>query len=80
MGKAKIKLTQEEMVAALPTVGAYVDRTVRLTGGDGKYDFTYRITRLPNAIDVPEIGPAVVVNTISLQTAVVSTPAATAST
>jgi hypothetical protein len=70
IGKAKVKLTQAELVAALPTVGASFDRTVRLTGGDGTYEFTYRVTRLPNQLNIPEIGPAVLVNAISLQVTV----------
>ena len=74
IGHAKVKLTQDELVAALPTVGASFDRTVPLTGGDGKYEFTYRVTRLPNAIDVPEVGPAVMVNAISLEASVAGPP------
>jgi hypothetical protein len=70
IGRAKVKLTQAELVAALPTVGASFDRTVQLTGGDGRYEFTYRVTRLRNAIHIPEIGPAVLVNAISLQVAI----------
>jgi len=70
IGKAKVRLTQDELVAALPTVGASFDRTVRLTGGDGTYEFTYRVTRLANAINIPPIGPAVVVNAISLEATV----------
>jgi hypothetical protein len=66
IGKAKVKLSQDELVAALPTVGASFDRTIPLTGGDGKYEFTYRITRLPNAINIPPIGPPVVLNPIQL--------------
>lgn len=67
IGKAKVKLTQAELVQSLPTVGASFERTVRLTGGDGTYEFTYRVARLPNALNIPPIGPAVVVNAISLQ-------------
>ena len=74
IGRAKVKLTQDELVAALPAVGASFDRTVRLTGGDGTYEFTYRVTRLPNALNIPPIGP-VVVNAITLQAMVVSGPA-----
>ena len=69
IGRAKVRLTQEELVAALPTVGAYFDRTVRLTGGDGTYEFTYRVTRLANAINIPPIGPPVSVSGIVLQVA-----------
>jgi len=70
IGKTKVKLTQDELLAALPTVGASFDRTVRLTGGDGTYEVTYRVTRLANAINIPPIGPAVVVNAISLEATV----------
>jgi hypothetical protein len=67
IGKAKIMFSQPELVALLPTVGASFEKTVGLTGGDGRYELTYRVTRLANVIDVPEIGPAVLVNAITLQ-------------
>jgi hypothetical protein len=57
IGKAEVTLTQQELVALLPTVGASVDRTIRPTGGDGTYDFTYRITRLPDVGRDIVIGP-----------------------
>lgn len=70
IGRAKVKLTQDELVAALPTVGASFDRTVRLTGGDGTYEFTYRVTRLANAINIPPIGPPVSIVGITLEATV----------
>jgi hypothetical protein len=74
IGRAKVKLSQTDLMALLPTVGASVDATVRLSGGAGRYDFTYRITRLPNALNVPEIGPAVLVNAISLTATAATNP------
>jgi hypothetical protein len=71
IGRAKVKLSQADLVALLPTVGGFVDTTVALTGGDGRYEVTYRITRLPNTLNIPPIGPPVVVMAgISLQVAV----------
>jgi hypothetical protein len=70
IGKAKVKLSRDELVAALPTVGASFDRTVRLTGGDGTYEFTYRVTRLANAINIPPIGPPVSIVGITLEATV----------
>ena len=70
IGKAKVKLTQDELVAALPTVGASFERTVRLTGGDGTYEVTYRVTRLANAINIPPIGPPVSIVGITLEATV----------
>ena len=70
IGKAKVRLTQDELVAALPTVGASFDRTVRLTGGDGTYEVTYRVTRLANAINIPPIGPPVSIVGITLEATV----------
>jgi hypothetical protein len=49
IGRAEITMPQADLVAALPTVGASADYTIRPTGGDGNYQFTYRITRLPDA-------------------------------
>jgi hypothetical protein len=74
IGRAKVKLSQTGLMALLPTVGASVDTTVRLSGGAGRYDFTYRITRLPNAINIPEVGPAVLVNAISLTATAATNP------
>lgn len=48
IGKAKINLSRAELIALLPTVGQSVDRTVIPTGGSGRYEITYRITRLAN--------------------------------
>lgn len=59
IGRAKVKLIEADLVTLVPTVGASVDATVPVSGGAGRYEFTYRITRLPNAIDIPNIGPAV---------------------
>jgi hypothetical protein len=70
IGKAKVKLTQDELVAALPTVSASFERTVRLTGGDGTYEVTYRVTRLANAINIPPIGPPVSIVGITLEATV----------
>ena len=70
IGKAKVKLTQEELVAALPAVGMSFVRTVPLTGGDGTYEFTYRVTRLTNAINIPPIGPPVSIVGITLEATV----------
>ena len=67
IGRAKVKLSQADLLAALPTVGAYFDKTVAATGGDGRYEVTYRITRRPNAINIPPVGPAVELVPISLQ-------------
>lgn len=56
IGRTKVKLSRNELVALLPTVGASVDRTVRFSGAGGKYDFTYRLTRLA------DVGTPLVVN------------------
>lgn len=48
VGWGSFTLSEQQLVAALPTVGMSVENTVRLAGGSGSYDFTYRITRRPN--------------------------------
>lgn len=48
IGRATISLSQLQLTGTLPTVGHTVERMVRLTGGSGIYEFTYRITRLPD--------------------------------
>lgn len=48
IGRKEITLSQAELVAALPNVGDSADYTVKPSGGDGSYQFTYRITRLAN--------------------------------
>lgn len=74
IGKAKVKLSQAELLTALPAVGASFDRTATLTGGDGRYELTYRVTRLPNRIGIPPIGPAVEIVPITLQATAMVTP------
>jgi len=74
IGRAKVKLNEAELLAMLPTVGAVVDATVPVIGGAGRYEFTYRITRLPNALNIPEIGPAVEVLRITLSATAASNP------
>lgn len=59
IGHVKVKLSEADLVTMLPTIGAFVDTTVRLTGGDARYDFTYRITRLPNTLNIRPIGEPV---------------------
>jgi hypothetical protein len=66
IGKVKVKLSQADLVAKLPHVGDSVDATVPLTGGDGRYEVTYRLTRLPDRFNIPPIGPFEVLNAISL--------------
>jgi len=48
IGRAQISLSQLQLTGTLPTVGHTVERMVPLTGGDGHYQFHYRITRLPD--------------------------------
>lgn len=48
IGSAQISLSQLQLTGALPTVGHTIERMVPLTGGDGQYQFHYRITRLPD--------------------------------
>ena len=69
IGRAEITVPQADLVAALPTVGASADYTVRPTGGDGNYQFTYRITRLPDVgRDIVIHEPPIVIDpVISLQ-------------
>lgn len=74
IGRAKVKLAEADLVALLPTVGAFVDTTVPVSGGAGRYEFTYRITRLPNAINIRDIGPAVEVLGITLSAAAATNP------
>lgn len=71
IGRAEMTLSQQQLVAMLPTVGASVDRTIRPSGGDGIYDFTYRITRLPDVGRDIVIGPTAQ-PAISLQATVTS--------
>ena len=71
IGRAKVKLPQADLVAMLPTVGAFVDTTITLTGGAGRYEMTYRLTRLADRFNIPPIGPPVVLNPISLSATVV---------
>jgi hypothetical protein len=76
IGHAEITMPQADLVAALPTVGASTDYTIRPTGGDGNYQFTYRITRLPDAgrdIVIHE-PPVVVVYPISLAATAATNP------
>lgn len=67
IGRAEVRLSQAQLVAALPAVGAIADYTVRPTGGAGSYSFTYRITRLPDAHIPPVIGPPRQPTPITLQ-------------
>jgi hypothetical protein len=75
IGHGSIIVSQEDLVAALPTVGAAREYTVSPTGGSGKYRFTYRITRLADvertiAIHLPpDLGTT---PTITLDAVVVS--------
>jgi hypothetical protein len=74
IGRAEITVAQADLVAALPTVGASADYTVRPRGGDGNYEFTYRIARLPDVgrdIVIHE-PPIEVLYPISLSAAVTS--------
>jgi len=41
----------------LPTVGMSKDYTVRMTGGAGSYELTYRLSRLPDKLNIPPISP-----------------------
>lgn len=77
IGRVEINLDQAKLVAALPTVGATANYTVKPTGGAGSYEFTYKITRLDDVhrtiiIHLPPTLPG----TITLQ-AVVSPGAET---
>ena len=58
IGRAEVTMSQADLVAALPNVGTSVDKVVRPSGGDGVYDLTYRITRLPDVGRDIVIGPA----------------------
>jgi len=66
IGRAEVAKSSQDLVADLPSVGSHRDYTIRPAGGAGAYEFTYRITRLPNAFRIPPIGPPVSL-TISLQ-------------
>ena len=48
IGRIEVTHSEADLVAALPTVGASKEFTVKPTGGAGSYTVTYRITRLPN--------------------------------
>ena len=77
IGRANVSLSQMQLLAALPTVGDVVERLVRLTGGDGTYDVTYRLTRLPDferSIVIHE--PPISTFGISLQVTLESPPSA----
>jgi hypothetical protein len=67
IGKAEVTIPRAELLATLPTVGASIEKTIRPVGGSGSYEFTYRITRLPNSIRIPPIGPPVAIAPISLE-------------
>lgn len=67
IGRAEVMLTTEQLLADLPAVGASRDYVVRPAGGSGKYDITYRVTRLRDGLNIPPIGPPVVLVGISLQ-------------
>jgi len=70
IGKAEVTRSTEELLSELPTVGSFKDYTLTPAGGSGRYELTYRVTRLPNTIRVPPIGPPLTLN-ISLQATVV---------
>lgn len=69
IGRVEVKLDEAQLIAALPNVGDSADSTVKVRGGSGSYEVTYRISRLANAersivIHLPPIDPA---PTITLQ-------------
>lgn len=66
IGRADVSLSAAQLLAALPTVGASAEYTIKPTGGAGSYQLTYRITRVQNGLRRPDIGPAVEVG-ISLE-------------
>ncbi len=69
IGRIEAKHLTADLVAALPTVGASTEFTVKPTGGAGSYTVTYRITRLAN-IDrtiVIHLPPDILAPTITLQ-------------
>lgn len=71
IGFAEVTKSSAELVSELPAVGNAKDYVVTPTGGAGRYEVTYRITRLPNTIRIPPIGPPLEL-TISLQATVIS--------
>jgi hypothetical protein len=74
IGKAKVILDQAQLVALLPAVGQSVDQKVIPTGGSGKYEITYRITRLPDVVrDIVIHEPPIVIDPVISLQAVVST-------
>jgi hypothetical protein len=48
IGRVEVTHSQADLLAALPTVGASKEFTVKPTGGAGSYTVTYRVTRLAN--------------------------------
>ena len=56
IGKTKVKLSEADLLARLPNVGDSFDTTIVPAGGAGRYEFTYRVTRLANRFNVPPIG------------------------
>lgn len=76
IGNGSVIMSQQDLVAALPTVGDAREYTVSPTGGSGKYRFTYRITRLPDirrsiVVHFPE---DILEPMITLQATVVTAP------
>ena len=72
IGRSEINLTTAELQAMLPAVGSSVDTTVKPAGGSGSYQFTYRITRLPNVertivIHVPPVSIGGITLTATLE-------------
>jgi hypothetical protein len=74
IGRAKVKLSQADLLAKLPHVGDSVDVPVIPTGGAGRYEFTYRLTRLADRLNIPPIGPPVTLVPFVLQAAVATNP------
>lgn len=77
IGRIEVKHLEADLVAALPSVGASKEFTVKPTGGAGSYTVTYRITRLANrdrtiVIHLPE--DVLTPTPITLQATVSSTP------
>lgn len=69
IGRVEVAHSAVDLVAALPTVGASKEFTVKPTGGAGSYTVTYRVTRLANVdrsivIHLPPLDPGVPVITL----------------
>lgn len=78
IGRVEVSLSQADLVAALPTVGASFEETVKPTGGAGSYTITYRATRIADARGRPVVGPerppVTLPPPISLQASVQTSP------